>query len=94
MCVSPFWQSLLTHLADQSPWAFVAFYAVQRGSQLWETWMVRTASNDMFITTRWRTIRRGTAGDESASKPKPRPRQALRSVENPDLNEGRSAQSG
>ena len=94
MCVSPFWQSLLAHLVGQSPWAFVVFYAVHRSSQLWETWMVQTAPYDMFITTRWRTIRRGAAGDELASKPRPSPRQALRSVENPDLKQGRSTRSG
>jgi hypothetical protein len=92
--VSTFWQWVSTHIVDQGPWAFVVFYAVHRTSQLWETWMVQTAPYDMFITTRWRTIRRGTAGDEPAGKPKPRPRQALRSVENPDPNQGRSAHSG
>src|SRR5437773_607412 len=65
--VSPFWQSLIIHLADQTPWAAVVALAIFKAADLIETWMVRTARYDMFTEKRKFTTRRGSADTDTSA---------------------------
>jgi len=89
--VSSYWQSLLTQLAGQTPWAFVATLMIVKLSDLAELWIVRTANSDMFVVKRRHMIRRGRADPTNVQARNPR---RLRSVNKPEPDSGPAARSG
>ena len=86
-----YWQSLITQIAGQTPWAAVAALVIVKVFDLVELWTVRTASSDMFIEKRRYTIRRGRADPLNVRARNPR---RLRSVNKTEPDSGPAARSG